>query len=63
MLQNIECSGSVGHDGCGRIPTCAKKLGCWVLCGLTTAIVEPNSVDAIGVNDDEMITKIGRAHV
>ena len=59
MFQNVEGSGSIGCDVRGRIPSCTKKLGCWVLCGLTAAIIEPNRVDAVGVNDNEMITGSG----
>ena len=56
MLQHIECSGRVGCLWSCWIPAHVKKLSCRVLGKLTVAVIQPNAMNTIGVNDDEIIT-------
>jgi hypothetical protein len=55
MFQNIECCCGVGRNRSGWVPARTKELSGRVLSCLAVAIIEPDFVDATGINKHEIV--------
>lgn len=54
-LEDIESGGGLGRNHCGRIPSPAEELNGWRLCLFAVTEIQADLVDAVGINDDEVI--------